>query len=562
MEVAGRNESSRPAILCRPCQRDDETVHAEGYCEACKEFLCSSCISAHRKLVITKSHMIKSRDEMPTYQAESDPCTELCDVHKNEIVKFYCQQHDSVGCGDCMVLQHTSCNVKLVSDVSSNYDNSGDLLGIKHRIDHLRKNIASCEKEIKGSLETAEKIKTNTIREIKRFRKEIEDYLNKIEEDLLQKVDKMSASDFSTQRKLQDQCKALARDIEEFQNKLDKCKDKVNSLFVASKSVRERLHKCQKMNEEISSKSKINTFKFIPSEYINNLKTRNECLGNLNIQVKRFAGQCKGTFIGTRTCFVQKLSIKAKHDRDCHIIGMAAISEDEILCADWNNSSLKVLNHREGKITSTLQLETIPAGVTKITPSLAAAILPIKGKILFLTTQSGLIKSHKTSVRHACMGIDHRDGIMAVTFWNPPAVQVMDTKGQILLDLVDTSILEYPQFISLTNNNKSILVSDLGTKAVYEFNLKGELQATNKSVKMGKPAGITVTNCGCAVVCYIGNSDKAGLIVPETRKILPFSLDNVILTLSILISEEQRKLFISEHETSKDCNFIKMFDYK
>jgi BMFP domain-containing protein YqiC len=559
MEVTGRKEFSRPAIFCRPCQRDDETVHAEGYCETCNEFICSSCITAHRKLASTKSHMIKSRDEMPTYQAESDPCTELCDVHVNEIVKFYCQQHDSVGCGDCMVLNHTSCNVKLVSDVSSNYDNSDDLFGIKHRLDHLRKNIASCEKEIKGSLETAEEIKTNTIREIKRFRKEIEDYLNKMEEDLLQKVDEMSASDFSTQRKLQDQCNALARDIEEFENKLDKCKDNVNSLFVASKSVRESLHKCEKMNEEISSKSKINTFKFIPSEYINNLKTRNECLGKINIQVKRFAGQCKGTFIGTRTCFVQKLNIKAKHDRDCFIKDMAVMSEDEILCADWKNSSLKVLNHRKGKITSTLQLSTSPAGVTTITPSSAAATLPMKNKILFLTTQSGLTKSHKISVRYGCQGIDHRDGILAVTFCEPPSVMVMDTKGQILLNLVDKNRLNFPRYISLSNNNKSMLVSDLDNEVVYEINLKGELQATNKSVKMGKPAGLTVTNCGCAVVCYRGKREKAGLIVPETRIILPFSLDNVLIPCSILISEEQRKLFISEHETSADCNFIKMF---
>ncbi|XP_060605381.1 uncharacterized protein LOC132757900 [Ruditapes philippinarum] len=562
MEVAGRKESFRPAIFCRPCQRDDETVHAEGYCETCNEFICSSCITAHRKLASTKSHIIKSKEEMPTNQTESDPCTELCDVHKNEIVKFYCREHDSVGCGDCMVSNHTSCNVKFVSDVSSNYDNSDDLFGIKYRIDNIRKNIASCEKEIKSCLKTAEEIKTNAIREINRFRKEIEDYLNKMEADLLQKVDEMSASNLSTLRKLPEKCKTLAGDIEEFQNKLDKCKDKVNSLFVASKIVKERLHKCQEMNDEISSKSKINTFKFVPSECINNLKTCNVCLGHLNTQVKRFAGQCNGTIIGTRTCFVQKLSIKAKHDRDCLITGMAAISEDEILCADVHNNSLKVLNHRKGKITSTLQLSTFPAGVTKITPSSAAATLPDKGKILFLTTQSGLTKSHKISVRHGCVGIDHRNGIMAVTFIEPPSVQVMDTNGQILLNLVDKNLLNFPRYISLSNNNKSMLVSDLDNEAVYEFNLKGKLQATNKSVKMGKPAGITVTNCGCAVVCYRGNSDKAGLIVPETRKVLPFYLHNVLIPCSILISEEQRKLFISEHETSADCNFIKMFDYK
>ncbi|XP_060588313.1 E3 ubiquitin-protein ligase TRIM71-like [Ruditapes philippinarum] len=562
MEVTGRKESSMSAIFCRPCQRDNETVHAEGYCETCNEHICSSCITAHRKLASTKSHIIKSKEEMPTNQAESDPCTELCDVHVNEIVKFYCQEHDSVGCGDCMVLQHTSCKVQLVSDISSNYENGDDLFGIKHRIDCIQKNIASYEKEIECCLKTAEEIKTNAISDIKRFRKEIEDYLNKMEADLLQKVDEMSASDFTTLRKLPDKCKTLASNIEEFRNKLEKCKDNVDSLFVASKIVKERLYKCQEMNEEISFKSKINAFKFMPSEHINNLKISNECLGNLNTHVKRFAEQCKRPIIGMKTSFLQKLSIEAKYDRDCFIKGMAVISEDEILCADVHNSSLKVLNHRKGKITSTVQLETFPAGVTTITPSSAAATLPIKGKILFLRTQSRLKKSHKISVRKGCQAIDHCDGKIAVTFCEPPSVLVMDTKGQILLDLVDTGLLNSPRYISMSNNNKSMLVSDLDNEAVYEFNLKGELQATNKSVKMGKPAGITVTNCGCAVVCYRGKSEKAGLIVPETRKILPLYLHNVLIPCSILISEEQRKLFISEHETSTDCNVIKMFDYK
>jgi hypothetical protein len=73
---------------------------------------------------------------MPTVlSSQSAPWTELCDVQKNEIVKCYCQDHDSVGCWDCMVLEHTSCEVQLVSDVSCNYDNGDELVRIKHSIE-------------------------------------------------------------------------------------------------------------------------------------------------------------------------------------------------------------------------------------------------------------------------------------------------------------------------------------------------------------------------------------------------------------------------------------------
>jgi hypothetical protein len=96
---------------------------------------------------------------MPTAMStQSAPCTELCDVHKNEIVKFYCQKHNSVGCGKCMIHEHNSCKIQLVLDVSRDYDDSDEFVRIKHRIDHLKKYLNSCKQEIKFSLIAADEI--------------------------------------------------------------------------------------------------------------------------------------------------------------------------------------------------------------------------------------------------------------------------------------------------------------------------------------------------------------------------------------------------------------------
>ena len=215
MEVSGRRGSSDSTVLCQPCQGDGDTVKAEGYCENCNQFICPFCIKGHRKLPLTKNHVIKLKDEMPKFVAsQSDPCTELCEVHKNEIVKFYCQQHDLVGCSDCMVLEHATCKVQLVSDVSCNYDNSDELVLIKHRIDHLRRNLNSCKKDIELSLKTADEIKISAIKEIRKFRKEMDAYLDKVTKDLIQEVERLSADDISKQHKLHDQCKTTIEDIE------------------------------------------------------------------------------------------------------------------------------------------------------------------------------------------------------------------------------------------------------------------------------------------------------------------------------------------------------------
>ncbi|XP_060580570.1 uncharacterized protein LOC132737322 [Ruditapes philippinarum] len=516
MEVSGRKESS--VRLCQPCQRDGDTVQAEGYCDNCNEFICSSCIKAHRKLATTKYHVIKSEDEMPRYQTQTDPCTELCDVHVNEIVKFYCQEHDSVGCGDCMVLQHTSCKVQLVSDVSSNYGFNVDLDLIKHRIDNLRKNLVLCKEEIKCSLEAADQIKTEVVKEIKLFSKEMDNYLDKMEADLLQKVEEMNDRDVSSQKKLQGQCEALSDEMKEFQRKLDQCKYKVNNLFVTSKRVQRSLEKCQKINETISAKSQINTLNFKVSEGFDTLKKHKTPFGSLETKVKTFSGQCKKCVYDVKAHFVNKVNCQAKNEGNCFITGITFISEAEILLADRNNESLKILNYRDNKVTSTLKLSDFSTDITKISSSSAATCIPHEGKIVFLNTQNGLTESHSLNVRKGCVGINHRNGILAVAFLNPPAVQVLDMEGQILHEVRDTSILKYPMYVYLSTDNKYMFVSDSGSGVVYKFTLQGELVSQWETENNGTPAGLTVTNCGCAVVCYAMKSDLLGVIVPVPTK--------------------------------------------
>jgi hypothetical protein len=564
MEVPGRKApSALSSLSCQPCQRDGDTVNAEGYCENCNEFICTSCIKAHRKLAVTTNHVIKSKEEMPNLQAQIDPCTELCYVHKNEIVKFYCREHDSVGCGDCIVLNHASCKIHPVSDVSCNYENSDELVLIKHKIDHLSKNLASCKEKINRSLKTADEIKTDVVKEIKEFRKEMEDYLDKIEADLLREVDEVNERDVSSQKKLQDQCGVLADEIELFQAKLDRCKDKVNNLFVTAKRIQESLQKCQEINEEISSNSQINDYKFSACKEISNLKTRNTCLGNLETKLMKFSGQGKKTLIENRIQFVKKINVHTKKDKNCFISGMAIISETEILCADQNNSSLKVFNHREDKVKAILKTTTCPFDITTIDSSSAATTLPYEGKIMFLNTQNGLTESYRLDVREWCQGIDHRDGKIAVSFVEPPAVQVIDKEGNILHEVGDTSMLKYPHLVSLSRNNESIFVTDLKNSAVYEFNLKGNLQSINKRGSMNLPAGLTVTNRGYVVVCYLDKSDMFGVIVPGTTHIFPLhtrTLHDSFQPYSVIISEKQRKMFMSESSFSKYCNYIKIFE--
>ncbi|XP_060551647.1 uncharacterized protein LOC132713179 [Ruditapes philippinarum] len=288
----------------------------------------------------------------------------------------------------------------------------------------------------------------------------------------------------------------------------------------------------------------------------------NTCLGNLDRQVKKFSGRYRKSILDMKTNFVKKIDINSKAEKGCNITGIAIISEAEILFAEYDNVCLNIFNHKEGKITSTMKTSSGPADVTTINSLSAATTLPEEGKIMFINTQNGLSVSHSLQVGIGCSGIDHRNGIMAVTFIKPAAVQVLDKEGHILHQVSDTSILDRPLYVSLSNDNVSMYVSDWKNNAVYEFTLTGLLKTTIKSKEMKFPCGLTFTNCGNVAACYLLKHDKVGVIVPGTRELLPLYVQNVLMPRSLLICEDQGKLFISEHYESKEPNYIKEYDLK
>lgn len=189
MQVAGRREDETSMsqienigdVLCQPCRSEGDNLPADSYCSTCEEFICSSCLRAHRKLSVTKNHVIKSKDEMPLTVTPKDPCSDLCSSHQTEIIKFYCSDHNEVGCGDCMVLNHKACGVNLVSNVSSNYDNSAELSQMKMTINQVVQEIISLKHVIKTNLMDAAEINMTTIQAMKKLRLEVNSYLDKAE---------------------------------------------------------------------------------------------------------------------------------------------------------------------------------------------------------------------------------------------------------------------------------------------------------------------------------------------------------------------------------------------
>ncbi len=105
-------------VQCEMCLDIEEKAVA--FCVECEDFLCSSCLSYHRKMKGKfLGHKTYTMEEMRQKSKDSPypkgkPPLSNCSEH-NEPFKYYCFDCCNVICRDCIVLEHNDHHYELVS---------------------------------------------------------------------------------------------------------------------------------------------------------------------------------------------------------------------------------------------------------------------------------------------------------------------------------------------------------------------------------------------------------------------------------------------------------------
>ncbi|XP_067648661.1 E3 ubiquitin-protein ligase TRIM45-like isoform X2 [Haliotis asinina] len=89
-------------LPCTDCP-DKETAQAQ--CDNCGVFLCSVCLTAHKRNVTTKTHTIVTFDEMKGRPVQSFRRRHQCSQHQQPL-QFYCHTCSKVVCVSCTVVDH------------------------------------------------------------------------------------------------------------------------------------------------------------------------------------------------------------------------------------------------------------------------------------------------------------------------------------------------------------------------------------------------------------------------------------------------------------------------
>jgi hypothetical protein len=113
------NKESEEAKICTGCE---ENVGATSYCSECTEYLCDQCVQAHRRVRVTKDHTIQPKDTVKqAVNMDVGQPTMMCPLHKQELLKLYCETCEKLTCRDCQLLGHKDHKYQFVDEAAEQY---------------------------------------------------------------------------------------------------------------------------------------------------------------------------------------------------------------------------------------------------------------------------------------------------------------------------------------------------------------------------------------------------------------------------------------------------------
>lgn len=119
-------QGSQDIIPCDVCSGDEasagETVKpASMYCVQCQQNYCEQCSLYHRKLKFSSSHTLMSiGKESASPQLICKIFPAMCEQHKNEEIKVFCQECKVAICIMCFIKSHKTHDCSDIEEVSDN----------------------------------------------------------------------------------------------------------------------------------------------------------------------------------------------------------------------------------------------------------------------------------------------------------------------------------------------------------------------------------------------------------------------------------------------------------
>jgi hypothetical protein len=228
-----------------------------------------------------RNHVLGALDAGRKQETQSQ--AEKCKKHTTENIKYYCRNHDSVACGDCLVFDHRKCEPGFIRDLAKNITESSDFKNILKEVE----NLTDFKTEMELSLERNRKENTEfhdkAIHEIQTCRAEINAWLDNVASKIEAEETEIWKENEIMLSKLEDWIKIIHDMIDEVRDEISTDRYIRENLFIRVIECKSKLSEfVTKSVPEIKLNLDIKPFAFEPNQKLF-VFTKSENLGKIRV---------------------------------------------------------------------------------------------------------------------------------------------------------------------------------------------------------------------------------------------------------------------------------------
>ena len=268
--------------LCEPCKGDGIVTRAEGKCRECVESMCTTCFRHHRKAKPCRYHTLVG-DTTKQSASEQNETWRNCKYHTAEKIQFYCQRHESIGCNMCMILAHTECKTEMITVISTDYHESDSYKSLITKLSDLGEAFKECEQKIIDSKTDNERMHEQAVEEIKKFKRDIDNYLQVEEKCNYSELEKLRYSNSKELEGLERDRRAVVSKIERLTQKVDTKVYHGDALFINSVKCKNYIPGLEKALAKIKSGENVRKYRYVPNEALLKVIDKNSHLGHFEV---------------------------------------------------------------------------------------------------------------------------------------------------------------------------------------------------------------------------------------------------------------------------------------
>ncbi|XP_076471034.1 LOW QUALITY PROTEIN: transcription intermediary factor 1-alpha-like [Babylonia areolata] len=148
-QAASSEEGEGTEQKCTGCESNPAT----SFCLQCDDWLCGDCVTAHKRVRMTKDHQLTSIEEALANKGSSSGPVEvsmMCRVHPKEKLTLFCERCEVLTCRDCQLLQHQEHKYQFLQEAADMYKAklTGSLSLMKDRREVLRRYQSEIEERL------------------------------------------------------------------------------------------------------------------------------------------------------------------------------------------------------------------------------------------------------------------------------------------------------------------------------------------------------------------------------------------------------------------------------